>query len=200
MGPVIMNKLTKLRCGNTNAYFVKSPSGGLLIDTDYAGTLRAFFKAVKASKIGIGDISHVMATHYHPDHIGLIGELQELGVKLLLVDLQRDSVHFADRIFSREKLAYKPVREADAQVIRCEDSRAFLAGIGIGGEIVSTPSHSADSVSVILDSGDCIVGDLEPLEYSAGYDDSAALTADWERILRYGPKRILYAHANEKTL
>ncbi len=194
-----MNMLTKLRYGNTNTFFIKGSGGGLLIDTDYAGTLHAFFKAIKAAGIALRDISAVMATHYHPDHIGLIGELQELGVKLLLVGLQKDSVHFADGIFSREKtFAYKTVRDADAEVIRCEDSRAFLAGIGIGGEIVSTPSHSADSVSLILDSGDCIVGDLEPLEYTAGYENNAALTADWERILSFYPKRIYYAHAKEK--
>lgn len=44
-------------------------------------------------------------------------------------------------------------------MINCADSRAFLAGIGIDGEIISTPSHSPDSVSLVLDDGDCFVGD-----------------------------------------
>ena len=46
-----------------------------------------------------------------------------------------------------------------------KDSRAFLAALGIDGEIVSTPSHSEDSITLVLDSGDCFVGDLEPMEY-----------------------------------
>ena len=30
-------------------------------------------------------------------------------------------------------------------------------------------------------------------------ENSAALSADWERITAYRPKRILFAHANEKV-
>ncbi len=193
--------LTKLCYGNTNSFFVKGARGGLLIDTDYAGTLRSFFKAIKAAGIDTKDISYVMATHYHPDHCGLIGELQELGVKLLLADVQKASVHFSDEIFSRDqKLAYKTVRDIDAEVIRCEDGRTFLDKLGIGGEIIPTPSHSIDSISVILDSGECIVGDLEPFEFAAGYENNTSLIADWERITAYRPNSILFAHATEKVL
>ena len=185
----------------TNTFFLEGICGGLLIDTDYAGTLPAFFKAVKSAGIDMKGIAYVMATHYHPDHCGLIGELQKLGIKLLIMDVQLDSVHFVDEIFARDKrLHYTPVNEADAKVISCRESRAFLQSLGICGEIIHTPSHSKDSVSVILDSGDCIAGDLEPFEYLAAYEDNPALGSDWERVMSFSPKRILYAHANEKTI
>ena len=117
------------------------------------------------------------------------------------MDVQLDSVHFVDEIFARDKrLNYTPVKEADAKVISCRESRAFLQSLGICGEIIHTPSHSKDSVSVILDSGDCIAGDLEPLEYLAAYEDNPALESDWKRVMSFSPKRILYAHANEKTI
>ena len=156
-------------------------------------------KIYESAGITIDDISYVMATHYHPDHCGLIGELQELGIQLLIIDAQQNSVHFSDRIFSREKrLDFTPILEAKAKVIRCRESRNFLKDLGIAGEIIPTPSHSEDSVSVILDSGDCIVGDLEPLEYLPAYDDNPNLKSDWDKIMRFSPKRILYAHAIEK--
>ncbi len=41
-------------------------------------------------------------------------------------------------------------------------SRAFLARIGILGEIISTPGHSDDSVTLILDQGVAFTGDLTP--------------------------------------
>lgn len=141
-----------------------------------------------------------MATHYHPDHMGLISELIKLGVKLLLVDVQREYVGFSDEIFAREKrLEAEPIRTEDATVITCEESRAFLHGLGIEGEIISTPSHSGDSVSLILDEGICIVGDLEPIEYLGAYEENEKLAKDWETILSYKPKRICYGHANEKV-
>ena len=72
--------------------------------------------------------------------------------------------------------------------------------MGIYGEVIHTPSHSPDSVSLILDEGDCIVGDLEPAEYLSAYDDNVKLKEDWERILSHHPKRVFYAHVSEKTL
>ncbi len=45
------------------------------------------------------------------------------------------------------------------------ENREFLSGIDICDEIISTPSHSPDSVSLLLNDGDCFVGDLQPRKY-----------------------------------
>lgn len=139
--------ITKLKYGNTNTYFV----GGLLIDTDYAGTLPAFYKEIKRNDISITDIKYVLATHYHPDHMGIIGELTELGIMLLIMKHQLEYVHFSDKIFGREpRLDFKPIDESKAVVISCEESRAFLRDLGIQGEIIRTKSHSNDGIAVFL--------------------------------------------------
>ena len=190
---------TKLKYGNTNTFFIRGMRGNLLVDTDYAGTLPAFYKAIKEQKIEISDITYVLATHYHPDHIGLVSELIRLGVKLLVIDAQCPYIHFADTIFGRDKsLAYEPIPTDHATIISTEESRAFLKRLGIDGEIVRTTSHSADSISLILDGGECFVGDLEPIEYLAAYEQNDKLKHDWELIMRFTPKTIYYAHANEK--
>ena len=117
------------------------------------------------------------------------------------MDVQREYVGFSDKIFAREKRPeVAPICVENATVISCEESRIFLQGIGIEGEIISTPSHSDDSVTLILDEGTCIVGDLEPMEYLEAYEENEKLKADWEQILRRKPKRICYAHANEKAV
>lgn len=188
--------MIKLKYGNTNTYFI----GGLLIDTDYAGTLPSFYKALKAAGITVRDIRYVLATHYHPDHMGLIGDLTAQGVTLLLPDVQLEAVHFSDRIFQRDGLPFLPVNETAAHVIACSESRAFLAELGIAGEIIHTPSHSADSVSLLLDDGSCFVGDLEPYEYLKAYEDNQPLQQDWAKIMQHHPTRICYAHAPEKIL
>ena len=191
--------MIRLKYGNTNTFYVPGKNGGLLIDTDYAGTLPAFFRALKTNHLKLGDISYVLPTHCHPDHVGLIGELQKLGVKLLLIDSQLGRVRFADDIFARDsRLQYVPIDEKQARIISCDESRTLLRSIGIDGEIIRTPSHSEDSVSVILDCGDCFVGDLEPYEYLDGYEENPQLQKDWNLIMSKSPRRILYAHANEK--
>lgn len=191
--------MDKLKYGNTNTFFIRGAQGGLLIDTDYAGTLPAFYKAMKNADIRMTDINYVLATHYHPDHMGLIGKLVEQGIELLLVDIQKEAVHFSDKIFEKDKLQYSKINENDATIITCAESRKFLSSIGISGEIIHTPSHSEDSISLILDDGSCFAGDLEPLEYLEAYDNNEELKNDWDLIMSYDPKTIIFAHRPEKN-
>ena len=98
---------------------------------------------------------------------------------MLLIESQISSVHFADNIFSREKyLQYVPIDETKATIITIKESRDFLESIGIHGEIVCTPSHSEDSISVVLDNGNCFVGDLEPIDYLEAYENNVKLKND----------------------
>lgn len=192
--------MVKLKYGNTNTFFIEGVHGGLLIDTDYAGMRPAFYKAIKQNNIKVKDIRYVLATHYHPDHMGLIGDLMQQGVKLLLMDVQTDSIHFSDKIFEKDGLPYIPIDPAQAIVISCQESREFLAGSGIFGEIIHTPSHSKDSISLILDDGDCFVGDLDPVEYAEAYEENDALKKDWELIDSFDPKAVFYSHRPEKII
>ena len=192
--------MIRLKYGNTNTFLVQGSIGYLLVDTDYAGTLPAFYKALKQSGIRVKDIEYVMTTHYHPDHMGLISELMKQGVKLLLIDMQKACVHYSDGIFAKDNLPYTPIDETQAAVISCEESRRFLSQMGISGEIVRTSSHSEDSVSMNLDDGDCFVGDLEPFEYIEAYGENPELKNDWDRVLSYGPKRIFYSHRPGKNM
>ena len=192
--------VTKLKYGNTNTYFIRGAKGSILLDTDYAGTLQMFYKEIKKNGISLKDITYILATHYHPDHMGLVGELVNMGVKFLVMDTQVPNLHFSDDIFSRDKtLRFLPsVPEDKAEVIACKDSRAFLAALGIDGEIVSTPSHSEDSITLVLDSGDCFVGDLEPMEFMDGYEENSALQSDWKKVMSFSPRVIHYGHAPER--
>lgn len=155
---VNVHMVIKLKYGNTNTFLVRGERGYLLVDTDYAGTLPAFYGEIKQHNIKVSDILYILATHYHPDHIGLVSELMKQGVKLLVIDTQCSNIHYSDVIFSRDKrFDYEPIDEEDAIVISCKESRGFLKDMGISGEILSTMSHSEDSISLILDNGVCII-------------------------------------------
>ena len=104
--------MIRLRYGNTNTFLIPANRGYLLLDTDYAGTLPAFYKAIKQNGVKVSDIAWVLATHYHPDHMGLIPELMRQGVKLLLLDTQRESVHFSDYFFARDGIISLPVTDS----------------------------------------------------------------------------------------
>ena len=98
--------MIRLRYGNTNTFLIPATRSYLLLDTDYAGTLPAFYRAIKTNAVQVKEIGWVLATHYHPDHMGLIPDLMKQGVKLLLIDTQKEFVHFSDYIFSRDRLPF----------------------------------------------------------------------------------------------
>ena len=187
--------MIRLTYGTTNTYFID----GLLVDTGYAGTLQAFYRALKDSGLQAGDIRYMLATHYHPDHMGLIGILAQRGAKLLIADTQTEMLHFSDRIFERDRLPFVPIDEARAAVFPCTESRTFLKRIGIAGEILSTPSHSPDSITLALDDGNCFVGDLAPAEYAEAWGDPEMLKKDWQRISALKPAKIHFAHMPERA-
>ena len=193
--------ITRIKYGNTNTFLIRGTKGSLLVDTDYAGTLPAFYKAIKELGIKVSDISYVLATHYHPDHIGLVSELTDQGVKLVVMESQTDFIHYSDPIFAREPhLNYRPIDERNALILKFDEAPSFLDSLGINGNIGRTLSHSEDSIYVSLSDGTFILGDLEPLEYLEAYKDNQLLKTDWDNILKQNPKLLLYAHANEKRI
>ena len=79
---------------------------------------------------------------------------------------------------------FSPVGDAAARVLPLEQSRGFLVSCGVDGGVLSTPGHSPDSVSVVLDSGDVFVGDLCPSERVALFPNPA-YRRSWETLLEH---------------
>ncbi len=180
-----------LKYGNTNCYYIEGAVGGLLIDTDWAGTFRLFCKKLK--ELGIKRIDYLLITHYHPDHMGIAQDIIDMGAKLLLVDFQKDCIHASDGIFEKEKnTQFRPIN-TEPVIISCEQSRAFLKKLGIDGEIISTPGHTDDSISLISDDGSAFVGDLYDLKSAYAFNDDK-INDSWNSILAHDISRIYYGH------
>ena len=184
-----------LRYGNTNTYLIKGSSRSILVDTDMPGTIGSFFKEIKKHNVQVKDISYVLATHYHPDHMGLISELMDMGVNLLLVDVQEGHIHDWEA-----KIGSKPIDVKSATIISTEESRSFLGGLGIRGEMIHIPSHSPDSIGIMLDDGTFIAGDLSPMSYLQTEPEVSQLRNDWNLVLKHQPKRVVFAHCNQLIL
>lgn len=187
----------EIKYGNTKCYVINDK---IMVDTDWAGTLQAFYKCLKEYEIVLSDIKYLIITHFHPDHMGIAQDLAEIGVKIIVFDVQKDYIHFSDKIFGKDKkVSYKPIEDKNVVYISCEESRAFLAENGIAGEILHTPGHSEDSISLILDEGIAIVGDLYPLYSVPAYNDKT-LEESWNHILGRNLDIVYYGHAKEDVL
>lgn len=181
-----------LKYGNTNCYYIQGKKGSLLIDTDWAGTLQLFYRKIK--ELNIKNIDYLLITHYHPDHMGIAQDIVDnMSAKLLVVDVQKDYIHFSDKIFEKDnKIKFTPINTKPV-IISCEESRDFLKELGIDGEILYTPGHSEDSVSVVLDEGVAFVGDLYDLNSASAFNDEK-INNSWKNLLRHNISKICYGH------
>ena len=195
-----MDTIHLLKYSTTNTYLIRGRGGYLLLDTGWAGTLPAFYRALGDLKVAAQEIRYVLITHYHPDHMGIAQDITETGAQLVIVDVQKNFVHGSDAIFAKEaKTPFTPVDESRAQVISCAESRAFLKDFGIEGEILHSPGHSDDSISLWLDQGVLFVGDLNPL-YEREMHLGTQIDATWEMLLAKKPKIVYYGHAKPAEL
>ena len=177
---------------STNYYVLADSRPRLLIDVGWPGTLAKLQHQCKRANIQLTDIGHLLATHYHPDHAGLVQELKRLGLKLILLSNQVSAVPTL-RTYMKPQNHYVDIDLNDNIVLDCKDSRAFLTTLGIGGEIIPTPGHSDDSVTLILDEGAAFAGDL-PHPMMIIDDEQSAARKSWSDIRALGVKTIYPGH------
>jgi hydroxyacylglutathione hydrolase len=116
----------------SNAYLVAEGGTGVLIDSNgLEGALER-----RADELGI-EITHVLCTHGHPDHVV---EIQELA--------RRRDVPL---------LAHPGTRVAAAA--RIDDGETVRSGL-LEFRALYTPGHCADHVAYLFGSGDCFTADV----------------------------------------
>jgi endoribonuclease LACTB2 len=176
---------------STNYYLVEAKSGKLLVDCGWPGTLPKLMAELKRKGISFKEIQYLLVTHFHPDHAGLVQELKNQGVKFILLECQIHCIVQLTELFRTKKYPYVEIRQNDSLILKLEDTRKFLANIGLHGEILHTPGHSDDSISLILDEGYAFTGDLHPTFMNI---DDATTRASWDKIHQHRIIRIFPGH------
>jgi glyoxylase-like metal-dependent hydrolase (beta-lactamase superfamily II) len=166
--------------GSTNYYVLGSGSSRLLVDVGWPGTAGKLMANLKRKGIAVAEIRYLLATHYHPDHAGLAQEIKKMGIRLVVAEGQRDAIP-ALKQWMKPEMHFQEITVHDNTELPLAESRSFLAKLGIPGEIVSTPGHSDDSVTLVLDSGDAFTGDLQG-ESRADEADVAKVRSSWAKL------------------
>ncbi len=177
---------------STHFYALPIKGGWLLVDCGWYGMMGQFLAQFKRKGIDPSRVKYILATHYHMDHAGLVNEFKKLGAQLILMESQVGVVVPGEPLTPKKPLLLITTSEAANVVLRFDDSRAFLASIGIAGEIVSTPAHSDDSVSLVLDDGSAFTGDLPPRSFIS--DDNPVLRDSWAALDQHRATHIYPAH------
>jgi glyoxylase-like metal-dependent hydrolase (beta-lactamase superfamily II) len=183
---------------STNYYVLGANTDRLLIDVGWPGTLPKLLAVLKRKDIALQDIGYLLATHYHPDHAGLAQEVKARGVRLLVLEQQIDAIPIL-KSYMKPINRFVDITLHDNLQLTTGESRAFLKRIGITGEIVATPGHSNDSVTLVLDEGAAFTGDLPP----PGFVDertSAIVQQSWERLRSLRATTIYPGHGPQRSM
>ncbi len=220
-----MSNYIRLNLGITKVYLLPCSNGYLLIDTGYETDYKKFRKKLKRTGIEIGQIKYLLLTHYHDDHSGFANKLKyEFGIPLIV---QKKSVpllaqgdsgkeeegYYITRcmriLFSAFELFHKdfkypPVLVNDEDTLVDGDDQNILRVLGINADILYTPGHSADSMSVLYDEGVAFVGDaaMNFLKFTGAhyrpiyYSNLDQTYKSIQKLIAAGAKTILPAHGN----
>jgi hydroxyacylglutathione hydrolase len=205
-----------LRLGINTCYVIRQ-HGTIMVD---GGPPKAVKKiSVGLSRIGVrpDSIRLIVLTHGHFDHAGSARDVKALTGALVAIhredrpDIEDSRYRFPPGVTTWGRLSravlepvirrrvFIPPVTVDI-VLTGEDFP--LKDFGIDGCIVSTPGHTAGSVSVLLDSGEAFVGCMAhsgfPFRLRPGLpiysDDIHALKQSWRPLLERGAKVIYPAH------
>jgi hydroxyacylglutathione hydrolase len=161
----------------TNAFLIRGDTGYVLVDTGNPGKADRILERLAKHGVAPGDIRLLLLTHGHTDHFGSAVELRErtgapVAIHNLDADAVRQGIHQPDSLQPTWRPIASLIRIAALRNLAVpERAPAFEPDIvfegefrldeyDVAGRVVPTPGHTPGSISVLLDSGEAIVGDM----------------------------------------
>ncbi len=206
-------KIKTVTCANVKSYLLYNHDTVVMVDTGHKNTTRSLLTGLAEISKQPADVDLIILTHTHFDHAGGAKEIRELTGAPLAVHkeeagfLKRGKTPFPrgtrwkgklmvliGRIFARGMSKYPPVTP-DILI----EEELDLSAYGIPGKVVHTPGHTSGSVSVLLETGEALVGDnVLGLSFKTHYppfaNDKAGVLDTWQLYIDHGMKTLLPAH------
>lgn len=177
---------------STNYWVISAGKSRILVDLGWPGTIGTMRANLRRADVPLDEIRYALATHYHIDHAGLAQDLKNAGVPLLVIDVQAALIHLMKRHIKAQDHFTEISIEGNV-IISVSESRTLLHRAGIAGEVLHTPGHSDDSVSLLLDDGSVFTGDLtDPT--MIGLEDADVVRASWQLLRDRGATHVYAGH------
>jgi hydroxyacylglutathione hydrolase len=171
-------EVTTVKMGFVDSYIIKGKADAkgenswILVDCGISGSEGIILGTLKSLGGKPEKVSLIILTHAHRDHSGAVKELQRItGAK---VAIQREDSEYLVKGISAKVTPVTGFAKFMARLIKSGpqnkkggttpdiiiENELDLNEFGVNGKVMSTPGHTKGSVSVFLNSGSCIVGDI----------------------------------------
>jgi glyoxylase-like metal-dependent hydrolase (beta-lactamase superfamily II) len=193
-------KVIHMSYKSTNIFLVPAEDGWLMIDAGWPDTFPQILRLLKENDIAVNEINYLVITHFHPDHAGLTQNLKDLGTNLIVHECQLPYIKDLNVFYKKNpKANFKDIVLNNNIIVSTEESRDLLKKLGIDGEIVPTPGHTDDSISILIDDYCAFIGDLPAYSLAEAYADDT-IEESWKLIQLYGVNTIYPGHGDSYTL
>ena len=207
-----MVDITLLTLGITNCYLIKGRNGYILVDAGSLYKGKKFLKKLRMLDINPQDISLIIITHGHYDHVGSLASIKRATQAKVAM------TPFENKIVAQGKVVIPKGTNVMGQIVsilgkvfsflfKFEQVAADyliteefpLDDFNIEGKIVLTPGHTEGSLSVILDDGRALVGDLamnKPIGniFPLFADFPNQIYSSWDKLIEWGVEKVYPAH------
>ena len=195
--------------------FLLKGEKNVLIDAGVPGQIERLTRGLTISNTQLHEIDLLLLTHGHFDHVGLASEIVERSGAQTAIHAREKSwvesgipptppgvTPWGRFLMSLMKLAPKMSVPATKIDIVLGDDDFSLEAYGVPARVIYTPGHTMGSMSVLMESGEAIVGDLAMntrlLRLSPGMpvfaDDVSLIKPSWKKLLDLGARTIYPAH------
>ena len=209
----------------SSIYLLPCQDGYLQVDSGYEHDYPAYRKVLSGAGIALEKIRYLALTHHHDDHAGFLNVLtRDANVTILaheqaeplLKTGQNDKSRgggyvngFVKRIAGlkmrldpRWTLTFPPFALREHDIRLAGDDNQVLRRLGIAGQILYTPGHCIDHISILLDSGEAFCGDAAAnfLVWAGTCYCTVFMTdmdeayCSWQKMLAAGAQVIYPAH------
>lgn len=159
--------LIRIKGAISNCYLLRGEKP-VLVDTGAPGDLTRILAALKAGGIQPQRLALILLTHGHSDHAGCAAELRRRSGAQI-------AIHAGDAPLVRAgRNGVIAVQDTLGRILRPfvdEEFEAFVPDLvfeqgialepyGLRGRVLPTPGHTAGSVSLVLASGEALIGDV----------------------------------------
>ncbi|MBN1177762.1 MAG: MBL fold metallo-hydrolase [Anaerolineae bacterium] len=172
-----MKLVEQIGVRGANVFLIRGDEGCVLVDTGNPNSESLILKGLAERDVDPAAVRLILITHAHVDHFGSAAALKArtgtpVAIHALDADALRQGIHQPDSLEPTSKLLAAVMKvpflrsafgahaatplEPDVVI---EESLP-LDAYDVAGRVIHTPGHTHGSVSVLLDSGEAIVGDI----------------------------------------